>query len=56
MTDGEENAQIKAANKRGCRDPILATKDISLTMVANAKTAELPKGHLHLTWKKLEKR
>ena len=37
MTGGQANAQIKAANRRGCRDLILATKDISLTMVANAK-------------------
>ena len=55
-TGGEENAQIKAANKRGYRDLILATKDTSLTMVANAKMDGLPKGDLHLAWKKLEKR
>ena len=53
---GEENAQIKAANKRGYRDLILATKDTSLTMVANAKTDALPKGDLHLAWKKLGNR
>ena len=41
MTGGEEYAQIKAANKRGYRDLILATKDTSLTMVANAQTDEL---------------
>ena len=35
---------------------ILATKDTSLTMVVNAKTDALPKGDLHLAWKKLEKR
>ena len=35
---------------------ILATKDTSLTMVANAKTDALPKGDLHLAWKELEKR
>ena len=28
----------------------------SLTMVANAKTDALPKGDLHLAWKKLERR
>ena len=38
MSGGEVNAQLKAANKRGCRDLILAIKDTSLTMVANAKT------------------
>ena len=37
MTGGEASAQIKAANKRGYRDLILATKDTSLTMVSNAK-------------------
>ena len=56
MSGGEVNAQLKAANKRGYRDFILATKDTSLTMVANAKTDALPKGDLHLAWKKLEKR
>ena len=56
VTGGEESARIKAANKRGYRDLILATKDTSLTMVANAKTDVLPKGDLHLTWKKLERR
>ena len=56
MTGGEENAQIKAANKRGYRDLILTTKDTSLTMVTNAKKDELPKEDLHLAWKKLEKR
>ena len=55
MSGGEANAQVKAANKRGYRDLILATKDTSLTMVANAKTDALPKGDLHLAWKKLEK-
>ena len=35
---------------------ILATKDTSLTMVSNAKTEALPKGDLHMAWKKLEKR
>ena len=34
---------------------ILATKDTSLTMVANDKTDVLPKGDLHLAGKKLEK-
>ena len=56
MSGGVVNAQLKAANKRGCRDLILATKDTSLTMVANAKTDALPKRDLHLAWKKLEKR
>ena len=56
MTGGEANAQIKAANKRGYRDLILATKDTSLTMVANAKTDGLRKEDLHLAWKKLEMR
>ena len=56
MSGGEVNAQLKAANKRGHRDLILATNDTSLTMVANAKTDALPKGDLHLAWKKLEKR
>ena len=35
---------------------ILATKDTALTMVANTKTDALPKGDLHLAWKKLERR
>ena len=56
VSGGEASAQVKAANKRGYRDLILATKDTSLTMVANAKTDALPKGDLHLAWKKLEKR
>ena len=51
-----KNAQVKAANKSGYRNLILATKDTSLTMVANAKTDALPKGDLHLAWKKPEKR
>ena len=53
---GEANAQVKAANKRGYRDLILATKDTSLTVVTSTKTDALPKGDLHLAWKKLEKR
>ena len=55
MTGGEESARIKAA-KRGFRDLILATKDTSLTMEANAKIDALCKGDLHLAWKKLERR
>ena len=54
MTGGEESAQIKAANKIGSRDLILATEDTSLTMVANAKTDALSKGDLHLAWKNLK--
>ena len=38
------------------RDLILETKDTSLTIVINAKTDALPKGDLHLAWKKLEMR
>ena len=56
MSGGEANAQVKAANKRGYRDLILATKDTSLTMVSNTETDALPKRGLHLAWKKLEKR
>ena len=56
MSGGEAKAQVKAANKREYRDLILATKDTSLTMVANAKKDSLPKGDLHLAQKKLEKR
>ena len=56
MSGSEANARVKAANKRGYRDLILATKDTSLTTVANAKTDALPKGDLYLAWKKLEKR
>ena len=56
MSGGEVNTQLKAANKKGYRDLILATKDTSLTVVAHAKTDALPKGDLHLPWKKLEKR
>ena len=55
VSGGEEGAQVKAANKREYRDLILATKDTSLTMVANAKTEALPKGDLHMAWKTLEK-
>ena len=47
---------MNAANKRGYRDLFQATKDTSLTMVANAKTEALPKGDLHMAWKRLEKR
>ena len=56
VSGGEEGAQVKATNKRGYRDLILATKDTSLTMVVNAKTEALPKGDQHMAWKKLEKR
>ena len=56
MRGGDETALIMAANKRGYRYLILAIKDISLTMVANAKTDALPKENLHLAWKRLEKR
>ena len=56
VSGGEESAQIKTANTRGYRGIILATKDTSLTMVANTNTDALPKGDLHLARKKLEKR
>ena len=56
MSGGEANAQVKAANKRGYRDLILATKDTLLTMVSNTKTDALPQRGLYLAWKKLEKR
>ena len=56
VTGGGKSARIKAANKRGYRDLILATKGTSFRMVANAKTDALPKGDLHLAWNKLEKR
>ena len=56
VSGGEESARVKAANKRGYRDLILATKDTLLTMVANAKTDALPKGDICMAWKKLGKR
>ena len=56
LSGGEKGAQMKVENMRGYRDLILAMKDISLTMIANAKTEALPKGDLHMAWKKLEKR
>ena len=37
VSGDEEGAQAKAANKRGYRDLMLATKDRSFTIVANAK-------------------
>ena len=55
VSGGEESAQVKAGNKRGARDLILATKDTLLTMVASAKTDVLYKGDLCMAWKKLEK-
>ena len=55
VSGGEDGAHVKAANKRGYRDLILATKDTSLTMATNAKIETLPKGDLHMAWKKLEK-
>ena len=43
MSGGEASAQVNAANNREYRDLVLATKDTSLRMVANAKTDALPK-------------
>ena len=56
VSGGEEGAWVKAVSKREYRDLILATKDTSLTMVANAKIKAQPKGDLNMPWKKLEKR
>ena len=35
---------------------VLATKEMSLTIVGNAKSNNLPSGDLHLAWRKVEKR
>ena len=43
-------------NKRGYRDLVLATKQVSLTILGNAKTEDLSSGDLQLAWIKLEKR
>ena len=43
-------------NKRRYRDLVSATRHLSLTIVGNAKTGDLPSGDLQLDWRKLEQR
>ena len=54
--EGKEMLRLKKVNKRGYRDLVLATKEMSLTIVGNAKSNSLPSGDLQLAWKKVEKR
>ncbi|KAL7563778.1 hypothetical protein ACA910_020462 [Epithemia clementina (nom. ined.)] len=52
----EQMAMMRRANKVGYHDLTLTMSDVSLTMVGESKTQELPKGDLHLAWTKLEKK
>ena len=45
---GREQLRLRKVNKRGYRDPVLVTKEMSLTIVGNAKTDDLPSGDLQL--------
>ena len=42
--DQEQMRRNRRANRRGYRDLILATKDMLVAIVGNAKSEELPKG------------
>ena len=52
----EGSKRLRKVNKRGYRDLVLATKEMSLTIVGNAKTDDFPSGNLQSAWKKLEKK
>ena len=44
--EGKEMLRLKKVNKRGYRDLVLATKEMSLTIVGNAKSNSLPSSDL----------
>ena len=43
---GREKKRLRKMNKTGYRDLVLATKEMSLTIVGNAKTDDFPSGDL----------
>ena len=51
-SEGRMMLRLQKVNKRGYRDLVLATKEMSLTIVGNAKSNNLPSGDLQLPWKK----
>ena len=46
---------MRAANKKGYRDLVMATEGISLNIVENSTSAKLTKGDLKKTWGRLER-
>ena len=54
--EGEEMLRLRKVNEKRYRDLVLATKEMSLTFVGNAKRNSLSRGDLQLAWKKFRKR
>ena len=52
----KEKLKARAANKKGYRDLVMSTEGISLNIVENATSDELPKGDLKKAWERLERR
>ena len=46
---------MRAANKKGYRDPIMSTEGISLNIVENSTSDKLTKGDLRKAWGRLER-
>ena len=44
--EGREKLRLRKMNTRGYRDLVLATREMSLTIVGNAKSDDLPSGDL----------
>ena len=56
LKEKRENLKARKANKIGYRDLVMSTAGISLTIVENAVSEELPSGDLKKAWERLEKR
>ena len=56
LKEKKEKLKARKANKIGYRDLVMSTEGISLTIVENAVSEELPRGDLKKAWERLERR
>ena len=54
LKEKKDKLKARAANKMGYRDLVMSTDGISLNIVENAISNELPKGDLKKAWERLE--
>ena len=56
MKAKKEKLAARVGNKKGYRDLVLSTEDISLNLVENATSDKVSKGDLRKAWGRLERR
>ena len=56
LKEKKENLKARTANKMGYWGLVMSTEGISLNIVENAVSKELPKGDLKMAWERFERR